>query len=59
MSNIRHEQFTSARGAKTEHLVRRFRATGSLYSAWCFESGEDMDYEPSLPIELSDNEGIA
>jgi hypothetical protein len=58
MSNIRHDQSTSARGAKTEHFVRRFRATGSLYSAWCFDS-DDAEYEPSLPIELSDNEGIA
>lgn len=59
MPNIRNDQSISVRSAKTEHFVRRFRATGSLYSVWNFDSGEDMDYEPSLPIELSDNEGIA
>jgi hypothetical protein len=58
MSDTRHDQSTSARRAKTEHLVRRFRATGSLYSPWCFDSAED-EYEPGLPIELFDNEGAA
>jgi hypothetical protein len=45
---------SAARRRKTEHLVRRFLATGSLYVPSDFSEGEDS--EPALPIRVYNGE---
>jgi hypothetical protein len=48
------ESTYAARQRKTEHLVRRYLATGSLYSPSDFSTDEDS--EPALPIRVYDGE---
>lgn len=45
---------SAARRRKTEHLVRRYLATGSLYAPSDFSADEDS--EPALPIRVYDGE---
>lgn len=45
----------AARRQKTDNLVRRYRATGSLYSPLAFSEDEDGP-EPELPICVYDGE---
>lgn len=49
------ESRAAARRQKTDHLVRRYRATGSLYSPLAFSEDDDGP-EPELPICVYDGE---